>query len=186
MVVEMSFRPFWGIIINWKISQYIRGQITVAFFVGLMFWIGFAIIGLEYAVLLAILAGVLNLVPYLGSFIAMIPIVLVALVASPFMLVKVLIVFAVEQLLEGRIIQPLIIGSSLKIHPVTIIIVLLTAGKLFGIPGVILGIPAYAVLKIIFEHIFTWYQSYTGLYPTNYSSAPQPIAKSRKKYKKRK
>lgn len=174
--------------VNTQISQYIRGQLLVAFFVGLMFWIGFAIIGLEYAVLLAILAGVLNLVPYLGSFLAMIPIVIVALVASPAMLVKVLIVFGIEQLLEGRLIQPLILGSNLKIHPVTIIIVLLTAGKLFGVPGVILGIPAYAVLKVIFEHIFNWYKMYSGLYAGSYNPAPEPsepIAK-RKKRKTRK
>ncbi|MHA6259676.1 AI-2E family transporter [Sporosarcina sp. CAU 1771] len=160
--------------INSQISQYIRGQLLVAFFVGLMFWIGFAIIGLEYAVLLAVLAGVLNLVPYLGSFLAIIPILIIALVASPAMLVKVIIVFAIEQLLEGRLIQPLILGSNLNIHPVTIIVVLLTSGKLFGIPGVILGIPAYAVLKVIIVHVFNWYQTYSGLYVDGYNPAPKP------------
>ncbi|MCZ2259915.1 AI-2E family transporter [Sporosarcina sp. G11-34] len=169
--------------INTQISQYIRGQLLVAFFVGLMFWIGFAIIGLEYAVLLAILAGVLNLVPYLGSFLAIIPILIIALVASPAMLVKVIIVFAIEQTLEGRLIQPLILGSNLKIHPVTIIVVLLTAGKLFGIPGVILGIPAYAVLKVIFEHLFKWYETYSGLYEQDYNPAPKPSVPIRKRKK---
>lgn len=160
--------------INTKISQYIRGQLLVAFFVGVMFWIGFAIIGLDYAILLAITAGLLNLVPYLGSFLAMIPILIVAIVASPFMVVKVLIVFGLEQLLEGRVIQPLILGSNLEVHPVTIIVVLLTAGKLFGVVGVILGIPAYAVLKVIAQHIFAWYKTYSGLYPSDYNPAPEP------------
>jgi len=169
--------------INTQISQYIRGQLLVAFFVGLMFWIGLAIIGLEYAVLLAILAGVLNLVPYLGSFLAVIPIIIIALVASPAMLVKVIIVFAIEQTLEGRLIQPLILGSNLKIHPVTIIVVLLTAGKLFGIPGVILGIPAYAVLKVIIEHLFRWYQLNSGLYELDYNPAPEPRIANKKRKK---
>lgn len=168
---------------NTQISQYIRGQLLVAFFVGLIFWIGLAIVGLEYALLLAVMAGVLNLVPYLGSFLAAIPILIIALVASPFMLVKVIIVFAIEQLLEGRLIQPLILGSNLKIHPVTIIVVLLTAGKLFGVPGVILGIPAYAVLKVILEHIFRWYQAYSGLYVDDYNPAPEPSELIRKKRK---
>ncbi|MEK4715698.1 AI-2E family transporter [Sporosarcina sp. FSL K6-5500] len=169
--------------INTQISQYIRGQLLVAFFVALMFWIGFAIIGLEYAVLLAILAGVLNLVPYLGSFLAIIPILIIALVSSPGMLVKVIIVFAIEQTLEGRLIQPLILGSNLKIHPVSIIVVLLTAGKLFGIPGVILGIPAYAVMKVIFEHLFIRYQTYSGLYEQDYNPAPKPSTPIEKRKK---
>lgn len=161
--------------INTQISQYIRGQLVVAFFVGLMFWIGFAIIGLEYAVTLGVLAGFLNLIPYLGSFLATIPAIVIALVDSPSMLVKVLIVFAIEQMIEGRVIQPQILGSNLEIHPLTIIIVLLSAGKIFGIPGVILGIPGYAVLKVIVVHFFKWYKDYTGLYESDENPAPPPV-----------
>ncbi len=64
---------------------------------------------------------------------------LLAIVAGPFMIIKVLIVFAVEQTIEGRLISPLVLGNQLAIHPVTILLVLLTSGKLFGIVGVILG-----------------------------------------------
>src|SRR5699024_3701915 len=99
--------------INTKISQYIRGQLLVAFFVALMFWIGFAVVGLEYAVTLGVMAVFLNLIPYLGSFLAMVPVVIIAFVTSPAMLVKVLIVFAIEQTIEGRVIQPQILGSNL-------------------------------------------------------------------------
>ena len=169
---------------NQQISQYIRGQLIVAFFVGLMFWIGLRIIGMDYALTLGILAGALNLIPFLGTFIALIPIVVIAIVVhSPFMLVKVLIVFAIEQTLEGRVIQPLVLGSNLKIHPVTIIAVLLTAGSLFGIPGVILGIPAYAVIKVIFVHLFVWYQAYSGIYADDYNPAPKPLLSDKKKKK---
>ncbi|QDY46493.1 AI-2E family transporter [Planococcus glaciei] len=169
---------------NSQISQYIRGQLLVAFFVGLMFWIGFSIIGLEYGLILAILVGVLNLIPFLGSFIAFVPIVIVAIVAHPpLMLAKVLAVFFVEQTLEGRIIQPLILGNNLNIHPVTIIAVLLTAGQLFGLAGVVLGIPIYAVCKVIFVHGFIWYQSYTGLYEDAYNPAPQPLVSEKKRKK---
>lgn len=149
---------------NLQISQYVRGQLLVAFFVGLMFWIGFAIVGLDYAVTLGILAGFLNIIPYLGSFLATIPALVVAIVTSPGMLLKVLLVFMIEQFIEGRFVSPQILGSNLKIHPITIIFVLLTAGKLFGVLGVLLGIPGYAILKIIVTHIFKWYQGYSGLY----------------------
>ncbi|MDK2780079.1 MAG: hypothetical protein PWP61_376 [Trichococcus sp.] len=150
--------------INTQISQYVRGQITVAFFVGLMFVIGYAIIGMKFGIVLGILAGFLNIIPYMGSFIAMVPAVIVAIVDSPLMLAKVLLVFSIEQFIEGRVISPQVLGSNLEVHPVTIIFVLLTAGKLFGLTGFILGIPGYAVLKVLFMHIFEWYKEISGLY----------------------
>lgn len=149
---------------NSQVSSYIRGQLTVAFAVAVMFVIGFSVVGLEYAVTLGILAGILNLVPYLGSFLAMIPVVFIALVAGPWMLVKVLIVFVIEQTIEGRLISPLVLSSQLKMHPVTILLVLLTAGKIFGVVGVILGIPVYAALKVVVTHIFEWYKEVSSLY----------------------
>ncbi|MEG0497451.1 MAG: AI-2E family transporter [Carnobacterium sp.] len=172
--------------INNQISQYIRGQLVVAFFVALMFWLGFAIVGLEYAVTLGVMAGFLNLIPYLGSFIAMVPVLIIAVVTSPVMLIKVLIVFGIEQMIEGRVIQPQILGSNLDIHPITIIIVLLTSGKIFGIPGVILGIPGYAVLKVIVEHIFAWYKDVSGLYEGNFNPAYEPgLSDKKQKIKKK-
>lgn len=149
---------------NDQVSSYIRGQLTVAFAVAIMFMIGFAIIGLDYAVTLGIIAGFLNLIPYLGSFLAMIPAVFLAIVAGPIMLVKVLIVFALEQTIEGRLISPLVLGNQLSIHPVTILLVLLTSGKLFGVIGVILGIPVYAAAKVLISHIFEWYTTISSLY----------------------
>src|SRR5699024_7255224 len=113
-------------------------QITVAFFVGLMFVIGYSIIGLNYGIVLGVLAGFLNVIPYLGSFLAMVPAIIVGLVDSPIMLIQVLIVFSIEQFIEGRVISPQILGSNLSVHPVTIMIVLLTAGKVFGLVGFVL------------------------------------------------
>lgn len=150
--------------INLQISQYVRGQIIVAIFVGIMFVIGYSIIDLNYGIILGVLAGFLNIIPYLGSFMAMVPAVIVAIVDSPLMLVQVIIVFSIEQFIEGRVISPQVLGSNLSIHPVTILIVLLTAGKLFGLVGFVLGIPGYAVLKVIFMHVFEWYRKYSGLY----------------------
>lgn len=150
--------------INRQISNYVRGQLTVAFFVAIMFWLGYLLIGLKYALTIGIIAGILNMIPYLGSFLAMIPAILVGAFISPWMLVKVLLVFVVEQTIEGRVLSPLILGSNLKIHPVTIIIVLLASGKMFGVLGVIFGIPGYAVLKVLVVHLFNWYQANSSLY----------------------
>lgn len=166
---------------NMQVSQYVRGQLVVAFFVGMMFWIGFSIIGLDYAASIGTLAGFLNLIPYLGSFLATIPAIVVGLVDSPAMFVKVILVFGIEQLIEGRVIQPQILGSTLKIHPITILFVLLTAGKLFGVTGVLIGIPGYAILKIIVTHIFKWYKDNSNLYQNEESYQPAEIIQKEKK-----
>lgn len=150
--------------INRQISYYVRGQLIVAIFVGFMFYIGFSIVGLDFALTLGIFAGFLNLIPYLGSFIATIPALIIAVVDSPFMLFKVIIVFGVEQLLEGRVISPQVLGNSLKIHPVNIIFLLLVAGRLFGLMGVVFGIPGYAIIRIIASMLFEWYKKYSNLY----------------------
>lgn len=149
---------------NDQVSSYIRGQLTVAFAVAVMFMIGFSIIGLDYAITLGIAAGFLNLIPYLGSFLAMIPAVFLGIVGGPVLLIQVLIVFVIEQTIEGRLISPLVLGNELSIHPVTILLVLLTSGKLFGLVGVILGIPVYAAAKVVITHVFEWYTRVSTLY----------------------
>lgn len=149
---------------NQQLSNYVRGQVTVAMIVAFMFSVLFTIIGLDYPVTLGVLAGFLNLIPYLGSFLAMIPAIILGVIAGPIMLVKVLIVFMVEQTIEGRFVTPLIIGSSLSIHPITILFVLLTAGQMYGVLGVLLGIPIYASIKVVLKAIFEWYKAYSGLY----------------------
>ncbi|HFU4451724.1 TPA: AI-2E family transporter [Streptococcus suis] len=150
--------------VNSQLSNYVRGQVTVAIIVALMFSIMFSVIGLSYPITLGVMAGFLNLIPYLGSFLAMIPAVILGLIAGPVMLIKVLIVFMVEQTIEGRFVTPLIIGSSLSIHPITILFVLLTAGQMYGVLGVLLGIPIYASIKVVVKAIFEWYKTYSGLY----------------------
>ncbi|HEM6266770.1 AI-2E family transporter [Streptococcus sp. SS-4456] len=150
--------------VNAQLSNYVRGQVTVAIIVALMFSVMFSVIGLSYPVTLGVMAGFLNLIPYLGSFLAMIPAVVLGLIAGPVMLVKVLIVFMLEQTIEGRFVTPLIIGSSLSIHPITILFVLLTAGQMYGVLGVLLGIPIYASIKVVVKAAFNWYREYSGLY----------------------
>lgn len=150
--------------VNNQLSNYVRGQVTVAAIVAFIFSVLFSVIGLSYPVTLGILAGFLNLIPYLGSFLAMIPALILGMVVGPLMLVKVLIVFMVEQTIEGRFVTPLIIGSSLNIHPITILFVLLTSGQMYGVLGVLLGIPTYASIKVVLKALFEWYKQYSGLY----------------------
>ena len=141
-----------------QIAGYIQGQIIVSICIGVMITIGFLIIRMDYAVVLGVLAMVTSVVPYLGPLIANTPAAIIALVTSPFMILKLAIVWTVVQFLEGKFISPQVMGKSLHIHPITIIFVLLTAGKLFGVMGVILGIPGYAVVKVFASHIVYLYK----------------------------
>ncbi|GIO43446.1 AI-2E family transporter [Paenibacillus apis] len=149
---------------NGQISSYIRGQIIVSFCIGVLLYIGFLIIGLDYSLVLAIIASFTSIVPYLGPAIAITPALIIAIVTSPFMLLKLIIVWTVVQLVEGKFISPQIMGKTLRIHPITIIFVILTAGNLFGIVGIILAVPGYAVLKVIAGHLFKWFELRSHLY----------------------
>jgi predicted PurR-regulated permease PerM len=137
---------------HYAISSYIRGQIIVSLFIGIMLLIGYLIIGIKYAVLLAILAMIVNIVPYVGPIIAITPALIIAFIDSPAMVLKVIIVMMVVQLAEGKFISPQVMGKKLDIHPITIIFIILTAGNLFGIMGIILAIPGYAILKVLVTH----------------------------------
>ena len=150
--------------INKQLAGYVQGQVTVAIVVGIMFTIFFNIIGLRYAATFGIIAGFLNMIPYLGSFLAIVPVVIMGVVQGPIMLIKVLITFVVEQTIEGRFVSPLVLGSKLSIHPITIMFILLTSGSMFGVWGVFLGIPVYASIKVVVKEIFEWYKRISGLY----------------------
>lgn len=149
---------------NSQVASYIRGQIIVSCCIGALLYIGYLIIGLEYSLVLAIVAACTAVVPYLGPAIAITPALVVAMVTSPFMLLKMVIVWTAVQLIEGKFISPQIMGKTLKIHPITIIFVIIFAGKMFGVLGIILAVPGYAVLKVVVTHIFQWFRFRSGLY----------------------
>ncbi len=157
--------------INNAISSYIRGQITVAFWVGVMFAIGYTVVGLPYGYALAILAGFLNLIPYFGTFIAFIPALVIGIMTSVPMLIKVLIVFAIEQTIEGRVISPLVMGNKLEMYPITTILLLIGASAVWGLWGVVFGIPIYAVLKIIVSRVYNYYRKVSDVFDDDADSA---------------
>lgn len=149
---------------NDQISSYIRGQIIVSLCIGILLYIGYLIIGLDYSLVLAIIAACTAIVPYLGPAIAITPALVIAIVTSPIMLLKMIVIWTIVQFVEGKFISPQIMGKTLKIHPITIIFVILTAGNLFGVLGIILAIPGYAVLKVMATHLFGWFKRKSGLY----------------------
>lgn len=149
---------------NQQISSYIRGQIIVSFCIGVLLYIGYLIIDLPYALTLAIIASLTSVVPYLGPIIAITPAICLALFTSPVLLIKIGIVWIVVQTLEGKLITPQIMGKSIKVHPLTIIFTILCAGKIFGVLGMVIAIPGYAVLKVVVINFFEWLKNKTTLY----------------------
>ncbi len=149
---------------NSQVSRYIRGQVIVAIVVAILFAVGYSIIGLEYGLLLAVISGLFNVVPYLGSIVSVVPALIVASLTSPSMVLKAILVIAIEQTIEGRFVSPQILGTNLKIHPMTILVVLLISGRLFGVSGVIIGVPTYAVLRVIVTELYHVHREHSHLY----------------------
>lgn len=131
------------------LAAYIQGQLIVSIFVGFGCFIGYTIIGLDYALVLGIVVAVANIIPYLGPFIGAAPAVIIALLDSPTKALLAALVVTIVQQIDGNFLSPLIIGKRLNTHPLTIILLLIGAGSFGGIIGMILAVPTYAVLKAV-------------------------------------
>lgn len=140
--------------INDQVGSYIKGQLMISLSLGIMMFIGFTIIGLDYAGVLAIVATFTSIIPYVGAAFAMIPAIIIALTTSWVMVLKLLIVWAVVQFVDGNLVEPNIMGKNLNVHPLTIIIVLLVLGDLLGFVGLVLGVPIYAISRVIATFVF--------------------------------
>ena len=136
------------------LRSYIQGQLFVSFLVGLMLFIGYFSIRLEYALLLAVFGMVMNVIPFLGPYIALVPAIIIALIQEPKMAIYVAIIMLVAQQIESNFITPNVMGKTLDIHPLTVITVILAAGNIAGLWGIILAIPTYAVIKVILKNIY--------------------------------
>lgn len=136
------------------LRSYIQGQLFVSFLVGVMLLIGYWIIGLEYALLLALIGMVTNVIPFLGPYIAVIPAIIIALVTEPIQAIWVAVVMLVAQQIESNLITPNVMGNALDVHPLTVITLILAAGNIAGLWGIILAIPVYAVLKTVAKNIY--------------------------------
>ncbi|UTH14467.1 AI-2E family transporter [Macrococcus equipercicus] len=140
--------------IDKTLKSYIQGQVTVSAILGSLLLIGYLIIGLDYALVLALWGMVTNLIPFLGPYLAIIPALVIALIQDPIMVVYVGIIMFVAQQLEGNVITPNIMGKSLNIHPLTVITVILAAGNLGGFFAILIAVPTYAVLKTIVTNFY--------------------------------
>jgi predicted PurR-regulated permease PerM len=142
------------------LGAFFRGQLMVMLALGIIYTIGLSLVGIELAVLIGMGAGLLSIVPYLGSIVG----VLVALGAAIFQFqdwlhpLMVLLVFGVGQSAEGMYLTPKLVGDQIGLHPVTVIFAVLAGGQLFGFLGILLALPVAAALNVLVRHMHQKYR----------------------------
>jgi predicted PurR-regulated permease PerM len=137
------------------VHDYLKGTFLVIAVLALIYALGFWAIGLEHAVLFALVTALLRIIPYFGSFLGIaLPIAFAILTKeSMWYPVLVLVFFMVTQLLEANLLTPYITGSRVKLNPLATILAILLGNLLWGIPGMILFVPLSGMLKVIFDEI---------------------------------
>lgn len=145
--------------INETLTAFIQGQLLVSVVLGILLFVGYLFIGLNYALTLALFAMVLNVIPFLGPWLSVIPAVLVGAFQDPLMIVWVGVITLIAQQLESTFISPNVMGRVLKLHPLTVITVILAAGSIAGFLGILFAVPFYAVIKTIYVHFYHTYRA---------------------------
>lgn len=134
-----------------KLGGWLRGQLVLMLLMAVLYWVALSILGVPYALALAVWGGLMEIIPYIGPVLFAIPAVLIAFTVSPLIGFLVLVLFIVFQQLENQLIVPKVMQKTVGLSPVVIIISLLAGGKLFGILGVILAIPVAAAVSVILQ-----------------------------------
>ncbi|XID95470.1 AI-2E family transporter [Paenibacillaceae bacterium WGS1546] len=143
--------------IDAALGNYIRGQLIVSLCIGVLAYIGYLIIGMPYPLLMAGFVALFDIIPYLGPFFGALPALIMATTISWKMVLMAIAVNVICQNLESNVISPQVVGKSMRIHPLTIILVLLIGGELAGVVGMILAVPFYAAMKVVAQHVSAYY-----------------------------
>ena len=142
--------------IDEKIGGWVRGELTLMFVIGATTYVGLRLLNVDFALPLAILAGILELLPSIGPTIAAIPAVGVALFSgSPIMAIWVLALYLVIQQLENSFIVPVVMNKAVGLNPIVTILLLLTGFRLGGIAGAVLAIPLFLVIKVTMNEFYS-------------------------------
>lgn len=144
----------WAGTLDQAVGSFIRGQLIIAIAVGLLIWLGLALLGLPLAGFIGFLAGLLNVVPFLGTIVPIIPAILLALAGGWLQVLLVLVVFLVANQIDNHLLTPLILGRSTDLHPLTVIVVVLLGLSVFGLWGAILAVPAAVFLRALYQRYY--------------------------------
>lgn len=148
-----------------QLGDYLRSRLIQTVILSIIAAIGYWILGLRFAIIIGIIAGLANLIPYIGPFIGAIPAIIVVFLESRFglgwSLLAVIALTLVIQIIDNAIITPLVIGKSVELGPVTTIVVVLLGEQLLGLVGLLMAVPIAAMCKLIIEEVWTEFKGYS-------------------------
>lgn len=164
--------------IDKKLSGFVRGQITVAFILGVGYAVALTLAGLNYGILIGLMSGVLGIIPMVGSIVGLLVSITVAWFQMGDWSFVLLIggIFIVGQLIEGNILTPKLVGDSVGLHPLWIFFALLAGASLFGILGMLLAVPVAAVASVLIAFGILQYKG-SALYKGTAKPKPKPKKK---------
>ncbi len=154
--VPDSFRPAFVLLIqeiDGVLTGFVLGRLTISVIVGVFITLGLVLLDIQFAVLLGLIAGIFDLIPYLGPVLGGIPAVMLAFLSSPWKALWVVLLFAAVNQLEAVILSPRILGVRVGLHPVVTIFALMAGGHLFGVGGILLAVPAAAALRVVLSFV---------------------------------
>lgn len=146
--------------LNATVARYISGISIDALLIGTLAYIGYSVIELKYALVFAIFSALANLIPYVGPSIGLIPMLITYFFTDPHKMLVALIYMLIIQQIDGNILYPRIVGSVMKVHPITIMVLLLLSSNIYGIMGMIVAIPTYSILKEIVKFLANLYDNH--------------------------
>jgi len=146
------------------LASFFRGQLLVMLALSLLYSVGLSILGLDLAMPIGVLAGMVSFVPYLGFIVGLLAAGAAALMQfqDSTILLWVVVVFMIGQLLESFVLTPRLVGDRIGLHPVAVIFSVMAGGQLFGFLGILLALPVAAVLNVLFRHLLQHYQRKPG------------------------
>ncbi|MFN8636066.1 MAG: AI-2E family transporter [Chloroflexota bacterium] len=136
-----------------RLGGWVSGQLLLCLIIGMLSWLGLTLIGIQYAVVLALIAGIMEAVPNIGPIIAAVPAVLIAALYSPWQALLVAILYLVIQQLENYVIVPRVMSKAVELHPLAVLLALMVGGELMGVLGAVLAVPVTAAISVVVDEI---------------------------------
>lgn len=153
--------------VSWQLGHFIRGRIIEALIIGIVVWLGLSLTDIRYAPILGVIAGVTNLVPYIGPIVGMLPGLVIALVdlgmGGQFWWILCVYLLIAQIILDNFILIPILISRVSNLHPLLVILAIVMGGKLYGVLGMIIGVPIASIINIIIMEIRQYRRTFNPL-----------------------